>query len=430
MTEGKVSSRGQERFKELSDNERWKDLFPRLQDQEKALADLRADLTEVPVLLDNGKVSDAYAKIEAAPFSRKDKDLIWHCLALVRESYLKLEDKAASQNAVQETGPSGYQWNMNWKHCRAELDQVLEASRLLNLSPDETRDALIASIFSDAVKNRGNFIVHNIHGAQAAALVLSYYFNPECEAEMQSYERIVLAIKQHQIAPPEFMARTVAIMLTRKFKLDSFDKIISAGNTADLNRNKQNRRVVSIYTKIRSPYQKQHLTADLLHIDFSDEEREMLKEIGTPDKIPHYIERAKDKNDPFRLMGFGHRVYKNYDPRAKIMQKMCHAVLKETGHGDDPMLKVAMELEKIALSDQYFIDRKLYPNVDFYSGITLKAMGFPVSMFTVLFALARTVGWIAQWEEMTTDNTQRIGRPRQIYTGAPQRDYVAIGGRK
>ena len=125
----------------------------------------------------------------------------------------------------------------------------------------------------------------------------------------------------------------------------------------------------------------------------------------------------KDKNSEVRLMGFGHRVYKNYDPRAKIMQKMCHAVLAETGHGDDPMLKVALELEKIALSDPYFIDRKLYPNVDFYSGITLKAMGFPTSMFTVLFAVARTVGWISQWSEMIEDPQQKIGRPRQLYTG-------------
>src|SRR5215467_10634846 len=126
----------------------------------------------------------------------------------------------------------------------------------------------------------------------------------------------------------------------------------------------------------------------------------MLYGIGKVENIPDFITKVKDKNSEVRLMGFGHRVYKNYDPRAKIMQKMCHAVLKETGHGDDPMLKVALELEKIALHDQYFIDRKLYPNVDFYSGITLKAMGFPMSMFTVLFAVARTVGWISQWSEM------------------------------
>src|SRR5271155_3274199 len=156
----------------------------------------------------------------------------------------------------------------------------------------------------------------------------------------------------------------------------------------------------------------------------------MLAGIGTVDKIPEFIAKVKDKNSEVRLMGFGHRVYKNYDPRAKIMQKMCHAVLAETGHGDDPMLKVALELEKIALSDEYFISRKLYPNVDFYSGITLKAMGFPTSMFTVLFAVARTVGWISQWSEMIEDPHQKIGRPRQLYTGVARRDYVDIGARK
>jgi len=156
---------------------------------------------------------------------------------------------------------------------------------------------------------------------------------------------------------------------------------------------------------------------------------EMLQEIGTVDRIPEYIKRAKDKNDPFRLMGFGHRVYKNYDPRAKIMQKTCHEVLNAVGHGDDPILKVALELERIALSDDYFVQKKLYPNIDFYSGITLKALGFPTEMFTVLFAIARTVGWIAQWKEMIEDPSQRIGRPRQLYTGATERNYVPINQR-
>ncbi|MGN6286016.1 MAG: citrate synthase [Afipia sp.] len=156
----------------------------------------------------------------------------------------------------------------------------------------------------------------------------------------------------------------------------------------------------------------------------------MLAEIGSVDKIPEFIEKVKDKNSNVRLMGFGHRVYKNYDPRAKIMQQMCHKVLKETGHQNDPLLQVAMELEKIALSDPYFIERKLYPNVDFYSGITLKAMGFPTSMFTVLFAVARTVGWISQWSEMIEDPAQKIGRPRQLYTGSTRRDYVALSSRK
>jgi citrate synthase len=155
----------------------------------------------------------------------------------------------------------------------------------------------------------------------------------------------------------------------------------------------------------------------------------MLREIGTVDRIPEYIRRAKDKDDPFRLMGFGHRVYKNYDPRAKVMQKTAHEILDATGKRDDPLLQVAMELERIALEDDYFVDRQLYPNIDFYSGITLNAMGFPTDMFTVLFALARTVGWIAQWNEFHEDPMQRIGRPRQVYTGAQRRDFVEIGNR-
>src|SRR3569832_347658 len=155
----------------------------------------------------------------------------------------------------------------------------------------------------------------------------------------------------------------------------------------------------------------------------------MLEEIGTVDRIPEFIAKAKDKTSGFRLMGFGHRVYKNYDPRAKVMQKTCHEVLDALGHHDDPLLKVAIELERIALQDEYFIEKKLYPNIDFYSGITLRALGFPTSMFTVLFALARTVGWIAQWGEMIEDPHQKIGRPRQIYTGKPQRDYVPLAKR-
>ncbi|KQP12088.1 citrate synthase [Methylobacterium sp. Leaf93] len=155
----------------------------------------------------------------------------------------------------------------------------------------------------------------------------------------------------------------------------------------------------------------------------------MLEEIGTPDNVAKYVAKAKDKNDPFRLMGFGHRVYKNYDPRARIMQKTTHEVLSQLGIKDDPLLEVAVQLEQIALKDEYFIEKKLYPNIDFYSGITLKAMGFPTSMFTVLFALARTTGWIAQWAEMIEDPSQKIGRPRQLYIGPEKREYVPIGQR-
>jgi citrate synthase len=154
----------------------------------------------------------------------------------------------------------------------------------------------------------------------------------------------------------------------------------------------------------------------------------MLREIGTVDRIPEFIARAKDKNDPFRLMGFGHRVYKNYDPRATVMQTTVKEVLGELGV-TDPVFDVAIELERLALSDPYFIEKKLFPNVDFYSGVILSAIGFPTSMFTVLFALARTVGWVAQWNEMITDPDQKIGRPRQLYSGAAQRDYAPIGSR-
>jgi len=154
----------------------------------------------------------------------------------------------------------------------------------------------------------------------------------------------------------------------------------------------------------------------------------MLKEIGTPDKIPHYIERAKDKNDPFRLMGFGHRVYKNYDPRATVMQKTVREVLTAL-KVNDPIFEVALQLEEMALNDPYFIEKKLFPNVDFYSGIILSAIGFPTTMFTVLFALARTVGWVAQWNEMISDPGQKIGRPRQLYTGPIAREYVPLDNR-
>ena len=163
------------------------------------------------------------------------------------------------------------------------------------------------------------------------------------------------------------------------------------------------------------------------HGGANEEALNMLKEIGTVDRIPEYVQGVKDRK--YRLMGFGHRVYKNYDPRAKVMQQTAHEVLDALGKHDEPLMKVAIELERIALSDPYFVERKLYPNVDFYSGITLSAMGFPSEMFTVLFALARTVGWIAQWKEMIEDPSQKIGRPRQVYTGPTQRDFTEIDKR-
>ncbi|SDX51709.1 citrate synthase [Roseicitreum antarcticum] len=156
---------------------------------------------------------------------------------------------------------------------------------------------------------------------------------------------------------------------------------------------------------------------------------EMLREIGTVDRIPEYIARAKDKDDPFRLMGFGHRVYKNFDPRAKVMKESADEVLELLGIEDNETLKVAKELERIALEDEYFVSKKLYPNVDFYSGIILDAMGFPTAMFTPIFALSRTVGWISQWKEMMFDPELKIGRPRQLYTGAPARGYIEVEDR-
>ena len=166
-----------------------------------------------------------------------------------------------------------------------------------------------------------------------------------------------------------------------------------------------------------------------LHGGANEAALNMLKEIGDAKNIPKYIKKAKDKNDPFKLMGFGHRVYKNYDPRAKVMQKTCHEVLNEIGNTDNKLLQVAKELEKIALNDEYFIEKKLYPNIDFYSGITLSAMGFPTAMFTVLFGLARTVGWLAHWKEMMVDQKTKIGRPRQLYTGPKPREFKELNKR-
>jgi citrate synthase len=155
----------------------------------------------------------------------------------------------------------------------------------------------------------------------------------------------------------------------------------------------------------------------------------MLEEIGDVSRIGEFIERAKDKSDSFRLMGFGHRIYRNMDPRASIMRETCHQVLDELGLNDDPMFKLALALEKIALEDEYFVSRRLYPNVDFYSGIVMRAMGIPNSMFTAIFAMARTAGWVAQWSEMISDPEGKIGRPRQLYTGQTRRDFVPINQR-
>ena len=155
----------------------------------------------------------------------------------------------------------------------------------------------------------------------------------------------------------------------------------------------------------------------------------MLEEIGSAKNIQKYIAKAKDKNDPFRLMGFGHRVYKNFDPRATIIREMCHKVLEKLGQTDSPLFELALELEQVALKDEYFISKNLYPNVDFYSGIIYRALEIPTSMFTVMFAIGRTVGWVAHWEEMITDPAMKISRPRQLYTGSETRDYIELDNR-
>jgi len=280
QTDKKVN---QNRLLELSDNGKWKELFPPLADEHKSLSALTHDLTEVPVLSADGQVTNVYDKIESEHLlKREDKDIIWRCLTLVREAYLKLE--------AEETGGAhrGYQWNMNWKHTRAELDQVYEASKILQLTSDEMRDAIIASIFSDAVKTRNNFIIHNIHGSQAAAQALSYLWDISNAENMKSIERIVLAIKQHQIAPPKFMATTVAKMLSGKLNLDNFERFHHNPSSQDKQRNNDQHTICSIYLKITNPFTKEYLTPDLALIDFTKQEHEALQLISIDDwYVPH-----------------------------------------------------------------------------------------------------------------------------------------------
>lgn len=279
-TKDKGHDESAKRLRELSDDSRFQELFPPLADEARSLAALKQDLEEVPVLDRNSQVINVYQKIEnEEKLSREDKDVIWKCLALVREAYLHLEKQE------RDTSHRGYQWNMNWKHTRAELDQVYEASLVLGLNSEDTRDAIIASIFSDSVKTRGNFIIHNIHGSQAAAQALSYIWG---NSSINSIERIVLAIKQHQIAPPTFMARTVAQMLCQKLDLDSFERIQLHPSNADKHLNNLQHTVCSIYAKIKDPYRKEYLTAELDRIHFAKEEKELLHLLGIEDWwVPH-----------------------------------------------------------------------------------------------------------------------------------------------
>lgn len=260
----------------LTRNEAWKELFPRPESLEPLLTELFKDLRDVPVVLESGHVTDVFRKIDGENLlSREDKDLVWKCLALAREGFMRAEDPASGRY-------NSYQW-MNWKHTRAEIDQVYEAAKLLRLSAKDTRDALLASIFSDSVKNRGNFIVHNVHGAEAAALVLSYFMKPANAQDIRTIERVVRAAKEHQIAPPEFMATVTAILLTKKNNLKGFNK------TAEIKTLSGKEKVVhSIFLKIGNPFNENHLTEDLLQIKFTNEELELLDTIGvTHWCVPH-----------------------------------------------------------------------------------------------------------------------------------------------
>lgn len=257
----------------LTDDFRWKSHFPdpgRIDDLKR---DLVGDLKSVPVVAEDGTATNVYAKINDDDFlTRADKELVWSCMAMVRQMFWDLEQKHAD----------GYQWNMNWMHTRAEIDQVYEASKLLNLSGRETRDALIASLFSDSIKSRGNFIIHNVHGAQAAALVLSYFLDESKPMARKSIERIARATKEHQIAPPEFMANIVGLVLHKKLKLPPFD------SDATVFESPQARVVYSIYEKIKDPFNLENLNEDKSLIVFTEEERELLRVVGVKDwYVPH-----------------------------------------------------------------------------------------------------------------------------------------------
>jgi len=258
----------------LTNNFLWQDRLPEPDDLERLRSELFADLVDVPVILKDGTAANVFQKIDADDFlSREDKELVWNCLAMVRRMFWVLEQTETQR---------GYQWNMNWKHTRAELDQVYDAAKILKLTPKETRDALIASIFSDAIKSRGNFIIHNVHGAQAAVMVLSYFLDAGKSTVRKSMERIERATKEHQIAPPEFMATVVAIMLHHKHRLKRFDP------EGPSNSGTKPRTIYGIYQKIKDPFNLAHLNEARDLIDFHESERTLLKTIGIEEwYVPH-----------------------------------------------------------------------------------------------------------------------------------------------
>jgi hypothetical protein len=305
----------------IAGNGQWAHMFHPVSNLDQALTELRADLTEVPVLNAAGKVSNVYHKLETEScLKREDIDAIWHCLTLVRQAYQQLEQ------ANKDNAQAGYQWNMNWKHTRAELDQVLEAARILQLSPEDTRDAIIASIFSDSVKERNNFIIHNIHGAQAAVEALKLVWDLKKEAYFQSAHRINLAVKQHQVAPPEFMARTVANLLCRENELGNFNHIakdmISLSIEPRQGKEHPSRLkhvVLSIYAKIKDPFNPAHLTPDFSHISFTTEEHQLLSAIGIENWYVPHPELASSRIAHALIAGDHSINYNNPEGFAKIV---------------------------------------------------------------------------------------------------------------
>ena len=273
-----------EQLGRLTDNFRFQDIFPAPPDIDKSLESLKGDLQDVPVRGADGKVTNVYAKIEADDLlTREDKDLIWSALSMVRDSFERLDRSTNTANPG-----SSYQWNMNWKHTRSEVGEVLEAAKLLQLNHTETRDAILASIFSDSVKNRKNFIIHNVHGAYGAAQALSYFMDFTKADDIKSVERITRAVKEHQIAPPQFMANVVAILLSKKMALGPFTPEGPLPQNASSSVIQVMEVVRSIWRKINDPFNKEYLTADLSTIDFSPAERQLLVNIGVDDWfVPH-----------------------------------------------------------------------------------------------------------------------------------------------
>ncbi|MBX9696237.1 MAG: hypothetical protein K2Z81_27860 [Cyanobacteria bacterium] len=311
MAEIKQTIKDQEKAQDflarLSGDMRWSQQLPHPDNLTRLREELHSDLLEVPVVAEDGQVTNVFQKIDidnVLPSS--DKELIWNCLAIVRDMFWRLEQ--APDNPV-----PGYQWNMNWKHTRAEVDQVYDAAKLLGLSPKETRDALLASIFSDAIKSRSNFIVHNVHGAEASVQVLSYFLDSSKSSDRKSIERVARACREHQIAPPTFMATVVAIMIHNKNELGRF---IPGGAITSGDKNAEAAK--SIFSKIQNPFEVENLSEDLQRIDFNERERELLQTIGIEEWYVPYPSDPGSKIGHAVIAGDHSINYNNPEGFAKI----------------------------------------------------------------------------------------------------------------